>query len=56
MNLNGTSSDTGTVVIYLPAENSDLTVKGKPYAVVVDNTSTGRVILKRWTNGAWSNK
>jgi prepilin-type N-terminal cleavage/methylation domain-containing protein len=56
MKANGTSGDAGTVVIYLPAENSDITVKGKPYAVVIDNANTGRVILKRWTNGAWSNK
>ena len=48
MTPNGTSSDEGSVVIYLSAGDSDLIVRGKPYAVVVDSMSTGRVILERW--------
>lgn len=63
MNPNGTSSHFGSVVLYLP-QNGDpttLTVKGKPYAVVVDNVSTGRVVLQRWrpdlgAGGQWSRK
>lgn len=44
----GTSTDTGAVVLYLPLEGSDLTVRGKPYAIVLDSVSTGRVMLYRW--------
>jgi prepilin-type N-terminal cleavage/methylation domain-containing protein len=50
MNANGTSSDTGAVIVYLP-ENGDpasQVVRGKPYAVVIDSESTGRVHLERW--------
>ena len=58
MTPNGTSSDEGSVVIYLSVEGSDLIVRGNPYAVVVDSRSTGRVILERWrpemgASGTW---
>jgi hypothetical protein len=58
MNSNGTSNKKGSVVIYLPKDGdpATLTVKGKPYAVVVDSESTGRVLLDRWTrdkDGNW---
>ena len=58
MNSNGTSSDTGSVIVYLPLDGDPATrtVKGKPYAVVVDSTSTGRVILERWLYGAWGTR
>ena len=64
MNSNGTSSDTGSVVVYLPKDGdpTTMTVRGKPYAVVVDSVSTGRVRLERWRpdlnppNGNWSRK
>jgi prepilin-type N-terminal cleavage/methylation domain-containing protein len=46
MNSNGTSTGTGSVILCLP--NGPTTVRGKPFAVVVDNTSTGRVLLERW--------
>jgi len=63
MNPDGTSSHFGSVVLYFP-QNGDpttLTVKGKPYAVVVDSVSTGRVVLQRWrpdlgASGEWSRK
>ena len=63
MNPDGTSSHLGSVVLYFP-QNGDpttLTVKGKPYAVVVDSVSTGRVVLQRWrpdlgASGEWSRK
>ncbi len=56
MNSNGTSSDTGSVIVYLAKDST--TVRGKPYAVVVDNISTGRVLLERWrpemgASGEW---
>ena len=56
MNANGTSSLTGSAVVYLAKDST--TVRGKPYAVVVDNTSTGRVHLERWrpemgASGTW---
>ena len=60
MNSDGTSSDTGSVVVYLPKDGNPatLTVRGKPYAVVVDSVSTGRVRLERWRPDldAWSRK
>lgn len=54
----GRSSDKGTVVIYYPSEGK---IKGKPYAVIVDNASTGQVRLERWrpdlgAGGEWSKK
>jgi prepilin-type N-terminal cleavage/methylation domain-containing protein len=56
MNSNGTSSGTGSIILCLPG--GPVTVKGMPYAVVVDNISTGRVHLDRWrpemgTSGTW---
>ena len=56
MNSNGTSSNTGSVVVYLAKDSTS--VRGKPYAVVVDNISTGRVLLERWrpemgASGTW---
>jgi len=48
MNFNGTSSHMGSVIVYLPGEASALTVKGRPFAVVVDNMSSGQVRLERW--------
>jgi prepilin-type N-terminal cleavage/methylation domain-containing protein len=60
LNSNGTTSDTGTVVMYLPKDGDPTTmiVKGNPYAAVVDSTSTGRVRLERWrpdigASGEW---
>jgi prepilin-type N-terminal cleavage/methylation domain-containing protein len=59
MNSNGTSEFRGSVIVYLPKDSTDLTtVRGKPFAVVVDNTSTGRVLLERWrpemgASGTW---
>ena len=56
MNSNGTSSNTGSIVVYLAKDSTS--VRGKPYAVVVDSRSTGRVILERWhpemgASGTW---
>jgi prepilin-type N-terminal cleavage/methylation domain-containing protein len=49
MNSNGTSSDIGSVIVYLPKDGAPLTtVRGRPFAIVVDSTSTGRVRLERW--------
>lgn len=63
MNSNGTSSDVGSVVLYLPKDGDPLTltVRGKPYAAVVDNISTGYVRLERWrpdlgASGEWNRK
>lgn|GEM_PF-999273 len=60
MNSNGTSSDTGSVIVYLPKDGdpTTLTVKGNPYAAVVDSTGTGRARLERWrpdlgASGEW---
>lgn len=50
MNSNGTSSDTGTIVVYLPKNGNPASqvVRGNPYAVMIDSESTGRVRLERW--------
>lgn len=50
MMANGTSSDTGSVIVYLPQDGdpASLVVKGRPYAVVVGSESTGSVHLERW--------
>lgn len=53
---NGTCDNAGSVVIYYPQPGSPGKIKGKPYAVVVDNTSTSRTLIQRWFNGAWSRK
>lgn len=57
MNNNGTSSDAGAVVIYYPAGTE---IRGKPYAIEINNVSTGNVRLQRWRaewdGGTWSTK
>jgi prepilin-type N-terminal cleavage/methylation domain-containing protein len=47
---NGTCDNSGSVVVYYPKDGNPatLTVKGRPYAVVVDSISTGNVRLERW--------
>ncbi|MBE9521190.1 MAG: prepilin-type N-terminal cleavage/methylation domain-containing protein [Proteobacteria bacterium] len=45
---NGTCDKTGTVIIYLPVPNSPSNMKGKPYALVVESVTTGRLRLARW--------
>ena len=59
----GTSDTFGSVIVYYPEDGNpaSLVAKGKPYAVVVDNMSTGNVILERWrpdlgASGEWSRK
>jgi prepilin-type N-terminal cleavage/methylation domain-containing protein len=60
MNSNGTSSDTGAVIVYLPEDGNPASqvVRGKPYAVVIDSESTGRVRLERWRpeKNEWARK
>jgi prepilin-type N-terminal cleavage/methylation domain-containing protein len=63
MNSNGTSSNTGSIVVYLPKDGdpTTMTVRGKPYAIVVGSVSTGNVRLERWrpdlgVSGEWSRK
>lgn len=60
---NGTCDTSGSVVIYYPENGNpaSMVAKGKPYAVVVDNKSTGNVRLERWrpdlgASGEWSRK
>ena len=52
--------DVGCAIVYLSADGNLSVIKGKPYAVVVDSTSTGRVSLQRWrpdlSPPAWSTK
>ncbi len=45
---NGTYNQTGTVIVYLPVPNSPSNMKGKPYALVLENDTTGRIRLARW--------
>lgn len=59
----GTCDTSGSVVVYFPKDGDPATLiaKGKPYAVVVGNTSTGNVRLERWrpdlgSSGEWSRK
>jgi len=62
MNSNGTTSDTGSIIMYLPKDLDLKIVRGRPYAVVVDSVATGRVRLERWNpelnppNGEWSRR
>lgn len=57
---NGTCDRSGSVVVYYPKDGDPATLnaKGKPYAVVVENANTGRVLLERWRpeSGQWSRK
>jgi len=49
---NGTSNKYGSVIIYFPADSSTAegrkTIRGKPYATVINSVSTGRITLSRW--------
>jgi prepilin-type N-terminal cleavage/methylation domain-containing protein len=48
MQSNGTSDKDGAVIIYYPPEGTPLEIRGKPYSVVVNNPTTGKVQLFRW--------
>jgi general secretion pathway protein H len=52
MRSDGTSDQDGAVIIYFPANSTSTegrrTIRGKPYAAVIDSASTGRVKLSRW--------
>ncbi len=58
MRSNGTSDKAGSIVIYYPLKGTPGKIKGYPYAVVLDSTTTGRVQIQRWRNdlGDWSRK
>lgn len=49
---NGTSDQDGAVIVYFPANSSTVagrrTIRGKPYATVIEGASTGKVKLARW--------
>ena len=58
---NGTCDKSGTVIVYLPVKNSPSNMRGKPYALVVESATTGRLRLERWrpelgASGEWSRK
>jgi prepilin-type N-terminal cleavage/methylation domain-containing protein len=46
--LDGTCDKSGVVIIYLSQQGALSVIRGKPYAVVVDSTGTGRIRLERW--------
>jgi prepilin-type N-terminal cleavage/methylation domain-containing protein len=54
---NGMCDNEGSAVIYYPQPGS-IKIKGRPYAVVVNNRATSRTIIERWRDdlGAWSRK
>ena len=54
----GTCDSEGSVVVYYPSRDNFDIIKGDPYAIVVDNMATGRVIIQRWRRdqGLWSSK
>ena len=53
----GTSSDNGSILLYHPAPENPLMVKGDPYAAVISSGATGRVRLMRWRRkDGWSRK
>jgi hypothetical protein len=45
---NGTTDQEGALVIYFPAKGDRRTMRGKPYAAVIESDSTGKVTLSRW--------
>jgi prepilin-type N-terminal cleavage/methylation domain-containing protein len=45
---NGTTDQDGALVIYFPDKNDRRTMRGKPYAAVIESDSTGKVTLSRW--------
>jgi prepilin-type N-terminal cleavage/methylation domain-containing protein len=53
----GTSSDNGSIIVYLPAPADPMLVTGDPYAAVISSGATGRIRLMRWRRkGGWSRK
>lgn len=53
----GTSGDNGSIIIYHPARENALEVRGDPYAAVISSAATGRIRLMRWRRkGGWTNK
>jgi prepilin-type N-terminal cleavage/methylation domain-containing protein len=58
MSSNGTVDSTGAIVIYYPLQGSPGMIRGKPYAIVLDNMTTGRVQIQRWRDelNDWSRK
>jgi Tfp pilus assembly protein FimT len=57
MQPDGTSSDNGSIIVYLPAHGNPLKVEGWPYAAVISSASTGRVRVMRWhKDKGWSKK
>ena len=45
---NGTTDQDGALVIYFPDKNDKRTMRGTPYAAVIESDSTGKVTLSRW--------
>ena len=54
----GTCDNDGSIVVYYSPRDDFDYIKGDPYAVVVENTVTGRIIIQRWrrADGAWNRK
>ena len=53
----GTSSDNGSIILYHPAPENPLKVKGSPYAAVISSAATGRIRLMCWRRKTgWSRK
>jgi prepilin-type N-terminal cleavage/methylation domain-containing protein len=54
----GTCDNSGSIVVYYSPRDDFDYIKGDPYAVVVENTVTGRIIIQRWrrADGAWNRK
>ncbi len=53
----GTSGDNGSIILYHPAAQNPLLVRGNPYAAVISSAATGRIRLMRWRReSGWSRK
>ena len=53
----GTSADNGSIILYHPASQNPLLVRGNPYAAVISSAATGRIRLMRWRReSGWSRK
>ena len=44
----GTCDTGGSIIVFYPDRDDFDTLRADPYAVVVDSTATGRIVLQRW--------
>jgi prepilin-type N-terminal cleavage/methylation domain-containing protein len=53
----GTCDNAGSIIVYYSPQD-DSSIKGDPYAVVIENTVTSRIIIQRWRRdkSAWFRK